>query len=224
MSDAFQQAWSLVKMPIIEPIPGVKVGYWSGEGLGEDEIDPKQVISSNPRPAEEIGWIPHATNVDSRMAMMTPDEYFDVIAPHTTTQLGKRGIDGYRWTPHLSSKRNIARIIEGIKEGKMIGAPMLGFGGKQGYTFDERNTTDKAWGYKDQEGGHRMEALRQMGYGDKKIPVLLQRNFHTKPAERLDEKESRRQLQKLVQNKNSRSQFIRFRKRQKDRDKERRWR
>jgi hypothetical protein len=29
-----------------------------------------------------------------------------------------------------------------------------------------------------------MEALRQMGYGERRIPVLQQRNFHIPPAEK----------------------------------------
>jgi len=35
-----------------------------------------------------------------------------------------------------------------------------------------------------QEGGHRMEALRQMNHGDTPIPVLQQRNFHVPATER----------------------------------------
>jgi hypothetical protein len=65
-----------------------------------------------------------------------------------------------------------------LKEGKMIGAPTLSYGGKSGFGYADRKNED-AWGYAgSQEGGHRMEALRQMGHGDIPIPVLQQRNFH----------------------------------------------
>ncbi len=179
----FEQAWALLKMPIVEPIPGVKVGYRAGGGLDQSNIDPNQVIFGGNQMDEEIGNIPHASSVDSRMAMMTPNEYFDAIAPYTTVPIQGGRDDKYRWAPKDNSRENIARIIAGIREGKMIGAPTLGYGGKGEYS--ERKTNDDAWGYSgSQEGGHRMEALRQMGHGDTPIPVLQQRNFHVSPEPR----------------------------------------
>tara|TARA_R110002020_G_scaffold26498_6_gene85823 strand:- start:4733 stop:5365 length:633 start_codon:yes stop_codon:yes gene_type:complete len=173
----FEQAWSIVKMPIVEPIPGVKVGYRAGGGLDQSNIDPNQVVFGGNQIDQEIGNIPYASSADSRMAMMTPNEYFDAIAPYTRSPLQGGRDDKYRWTPRATSQENIARMIEGIKEGKMIGAPTLSYGGKGEYS--ERKTNDDAWGYAGmQEGGHRMEALRQMGHGDTPIPVLQQRNFH----------------------------------------------
>ena len=66
----------------------------------------------------------------------------------------------------------------------MIGAPTLGYGGKPGFGYEDTENED-AWGHTgSQEGGHRMEALRQMGYGERRIPVLQQRNFHIPPAEK----------------------------------------
>ena len=176
----FDQAWDLLKMPIIEPIPGVKVGYKAGGGLDQSRIDPNQVVFGGNQIDEEIGNIPYASSADSRMTMMTPNEYFDVIAPYTRSPLQGGRDDEYRWTPRATSRENIARIIEGMKEGKMIGAPTLSYGGKGEHS--ERKTNDDVWGYAGmQEGGHRMEALRQMGHGDTPIPVLQQRNFHVSP-------------------------------------------
>ena len=176
----FEQAWALLKMPIVEPIPGVRVGYKAGGGLDQSRIDPNQVVFGGNQFDEEIGNIPYASSADSRMVMMTPNEYFDAIAPYTRSPLQGGRDDKYRWTPRATSRENIARIIEGIKEGKMIGAPTLSYGGKGEYS--ERKTNDDAWGYGGmQEGGHRMEALRQMGHGDTPIPVLQQRNFHVSP-------------------------------------------
>mgnify|MGYP001203906405 CR=1 FL=1 len=40
---AFDQAWELLKAPIVEPIPGVKVGYQAGGGLDQSAIMPEQV-------------------------------------------------------------------------------------------------------------------------------------------------------------------------------------
>jgi len=177
---AFERAWTLLKMPIVEPIPGVRVGYKAGGGLDQSRIDPNQVVFGGNQIDEEIGDIPYASSADSRMVMMTPNEYFDAIAPYTRSPLQGGRDDEYRWTPRLTSRENIARIVEGIKEGKTIGAPTLRYGGKGDYS--ERKTNDDAWGYSGmQEGGHRMEALRQMGHGDTPIPVLQQRNFHVEP-------------------------------------------
>jgi len=176
----FDQAWDFLKAPVVEPIPGVKVGYRAGGGLDQSRIDPTQVVFGGNQMDEEIGNIPYASSADSRMAMMTPNEYFDTLAPYTRVPIQGGRDDEYRWTPRPTSQENIARIIEGIKEGKMIGAPTLGYGGKGEYS--ERKTNDDAWGFSgSQEGGHRMEALRQMGHGDTPIPVLQQRNFHIPP-------------------------------------------
>ena len=187
---AFEKAWALLKMPIVEPIPGVKVGYAAGGGLDQSNIVPEQVVfqGRNIRPEdEEIGQIPYASSADSRMLMMTPNEYFDTIDPYTRAPLDGSRNDKYRWIPRgQSSHDNIARIIEGIKEGKVIGAPTFSVGKKPesevGYM--DRLANEDAWGYTGmQEGGHRMEALRQMGHGDTPIPVLQQRNFHVPAME-----------------------------------------
>jgi hypothetical protein len=167
----------------VEPIPGIKVGYRAGGGLDQSAIvsamRPEQVIDRTNRAEEEIGNVPYASSAESRMAMMTPNEYFDTIAPYTRVPIQGGRDDEYRWTPRgQSSRDNIDRIIQGLKEGKMIGAPTLSYGGKSGFGYADRKNED-AWGYAgSQEGGHRMEALRQMGHGDIPIPVLQQRNFH----------------------------------------------
>jgi hypothetical protein len=151
---AFEYAWALLKAPVVEPIPGIKVGYRAGGGLDQSAIvsamRPEQVIDRTNRAEEEIGNVPYASSAESRMAMMTPNEYFDTIAPYTRVPIQGGRDDEYRWTPRgQSSRDNIDRIIQGLKEGKMIGAPTLSYGGKSGF-----------------------------GYADIPIPVLQQRNFH----------------------------------------------
>ena len=107
---------------------------------------------------------------------MTPDEYFDVIQALAEKEGGvDRGLftapvipgrdaeyrwDGMKFSPWGGSRENIARIIEGIKEGKPIGMPSLYF----------RNNEFTG----EQDGGHRMEALRQMGHADTPVPVFLE--------------------------------------------------
>lgn len=175
----FDQAWAFLKAPVVEPIPGVKVGYQAGGGLDQSAIVPEQVIDRSGRAEEEIGNVPYGSNAKSRMAMITPNEYFDTISPYTRVPIQGGRDDDYRWTPRgQSSRDNIDRIIQGLKEGKMIGAPTLGYGGKSGFDYEDAENED-AWGYSgSQEGGHRMEALRQMGHANTPIPVLQQRNFH----------------------------------------------
>lgn len=187
---AFERAWIVLKLrkaPIVEPIPGVKVGYQAGGRLDQSGIVPEQVIFGG-RAEEEIGNVPYASSADSKMTMMSPNEYFDTISPYTDAPIQGGRNDEYRWAPKPRSKETIDWMTQGIKEGKMIGAPTLGYGGKPGYDRSERKTNDKAWGYSgSQEGGHRMETLRQMGHGDKPIPVLQQRNFHVGVAPMRDD-------------------------------------
>jgi hypothetical protein len=188
----------------------VRVGYKAGGGLDQSAIDPEQMVYQGrdigPED-EEIAQIPWAGSADSRMLMMTPNEYFDTIDPYTRSPLQGGRDDKYRWTPRgQSSLDNIERIIEGIKEGKVIGAPTFSVGkkpeSKVGYS--DRLANEDAWGYTGiQEGGHRMEALRQMGHGDKPIPVLQQRHFHVEalpprppPPSAEEEAERNRRLQR----------------------------
>tara|TARA_A100001201_G_scaffold128580_1_gene113647 strand:+ start:2880 stop:4037 length:1158 start_codon:yes stop_codon:yes gene_type:complete len=171
-------AWRLLKMPIIDTdIPGVRMGY------NEKWIHPHNY------PEPTIGTQPYFTDFDNEsmsggepsnkthIGQMTPNEYFDVIQAHSEKE---GGVDRghfqappipdrdaeYRWDGMKfslfggNSRKNIARIIEGIKEGKPIGMPSLYF----------RNNEFTG----EQDGGHRMEALRQMGHGDTPVPVFLE--------------------------------------------------
>ena len=107
---------------------------------------------------------------------MTPDEYFDSIE---TSEQGRHRIllhDGvpprgrkFRWSPSedetspfvMMHEKRLNQIIEGIKEGKIIGMPELQVSGDN----------DKYEGM--QEGGHRMDALRQMGFADTPVPRVF---------------------------------------------------
>ena len=166
MMEPFERAWSLLKMPPIEEtdVPGLSVAY------GTDE---------ETRGTPTIGNVPYARSNESQMVPMSANEYFDYIMeerarmrrgdpatgrPPLRSLIVVPGRDAdYRWAGHgvnsvAGSKENIRRIIEGIKEGMPLGAPELHFhGDKPGM----------------QEGGHRMEALRQMGHGDTRIPVAV---------------------------------------------------
>lgn len=146
----FEQAWRLLKMPVVDTnVPGVQMAY------GTDVEEPV------------IGNIPYMWGGDDQITQMTPNEYFDAINQNTENIRGLPRVPSrdapYRWdnrqfNEHGDSRANIARIIEGIKSGMPIGMPELEF----------RN--DKYSGL--QEGGHRMEALRQMGHADTPVPVF----------------------------------------------------
>lgn len=154
---------TIVKMPIIDTdVPGVKMGY------NENWIHPDNYS------VPTIGNQPWFYDENDEITQMTPNEYFDVIQELAGKDKGIDRIhfkvppipgrdapyrwDGMQFSPLGGSRENIARIIEGIKEGKPIGMPSLSF----------RN--NKFTG--EQDGGHRMEALRQMGHGDTPVPVF----------------------------------------------------
>ena len=145
------RAWQLLKMPIEETdVPGLSVAY------GTDE---------EARKTPTIGNVPYAHSNESQMVPMSANEYFDYIASNSggmftgMPPLPDRDAE-WRWLGRqLGGKENVRRIIEGIIEGMPIGAPELGFDGDE-FTGN-------------QEGGHRMEALRQMGHGDTRIPVAV---------------------------------------------------
>ena len=148
---AFERAWALLKAPVEETeVPGLSVAY------GTDE---------EARKTPTIGNVPYAHSNESQMVPMSANEYFDYIASNSggmftgMPPLPDRDAE-WRWLGRqLGGKENVRRIIEGIKEGMPIGAPELGFDGDE-FTGN-------------QEGGHRMEALRQMGHGDTRIPVAV---------------------------------------------------
>ena len=144
---------TIVKMPIVDTdVPGLRMAY---------NFDTSEPV---------IGNQPYAWGKGDEITQMTPNEYFDVIRENEdedgmyagTHMIPDRNArfrwDGMMMNEHGGSRENIARIIEGIKGGMPIGMPELGF----------RN--DKFSGF--QEGGHRMEALRQMGHGDTPVPVF----------------------------------------------------
>ena len=163
-------AWRFFKMPMVDTdVPGLRMAY------GDDTDEP--VIGMQPSFSDE-----------SKVMQMTPNEYFDIIQDHAEKQGGIDRVhftappipgreadfrwDNMKYTNLLSSgdaekyrhirgasQKNIARIIDGIKSGMPIGMPYLG------YTVDGEHD-----GF--QDGGHRMESLRQMGHGDTPVPVF----------------------------------------------------
>jgi len=166
----FEQAWRLLKMPMVDTnVPGLRMAYG-------DDTDEK-VIGMQPSFSDE-----------GNIMQMTPNEYFDIIQDHAEKQGGIDRVhftappipgreadfrwDNMKYTNLVprgeaekykdirgASQKNIARIIDGIKSGMPIGMPYLG------YTADGEHD-----GF--QDGGHRMESLRQMGHGDTPVPVF----------------------------------------------------
>ncbi len=140
---------TIVKMPIVDTnVPGLRMAY---------NFDNSEPV---------IGNQPYAWGKDDKITQMTPNEYFDILQreadefdlPPVLSNDAKFRWDGRQFNEHGGSRENTARIIQGIKAGMPIGMPELGF------------ENDKFSGF--QEGGHRMEALRQMGHGDTSVPVF----------------------------------------------------
>ena len=146
---------TIVKMPIVDTdVPGVRMAYNTGDSV-------EQPI---------IGNRPYEWSLGDGITQMTPNQYFDIVGSGTglrTRMVPNRDAqfrwDGRTFNQHGGSRENVARIIEGIKEGMPIGMPELEF----------RNGEFTGV----QEGGHRMEALRQMGHADTPVPVYA----HGKP-------------------------------------------
>ena len=144
---------TIVKMPIVDTdVPGVRMAYNTGDSV-------EQPI---------IGNRPYEWSLGDGVTQMTPNQYFDIVSTgprvgHVPSSDAHFRWDGRTLNQHGGSRENVARIIEGIKEGMPIGMPELEF----------RNGEFTGV----QEGGHRMEALRQMGHADTSVPVYA----HGKP-------------------------------------------
>ena len=148
-----EQAWRLLKMPVVNTdVPGLQMAYMEGDPrlwtyehgmLGGADQQVWDAEESHPRGI--VGNVP-STQM-GQVTQMTPNQYFDA--------LGDEGGDAnaeYRWPD--KGERHIQDIVQGISEGQVMGMPSI----------------DVSTG--GQEGGHRMEALRQMGYGDTPVPVM----------------------------------------------------
>jgi hypothetical protein len=139
---------TIVKMPIVDTnVPGVRMAYQADDYVKEPTIGNK----------------PYEWSLGDGPIEMTPNQYFDMVATGSRTGPVPGRDAQFRWDGRAGSRENVARIIQGINEGMPIGMPELEF----------RNGEFSGF----QEGGHRMEALRQMGHAD--TPVLVY--AHGKP-------------------------------------------
>ena len=197
-------AMRLLKMPVVDTkVPGLKVAHGFDEPV-------RELHNYNPSAGYGKKWqagpeLIGATNFQTdEMEEMTPNEYFDRLAevgintftgqkkfpvPHEKTLLGQsqkiqdqfadsehRTLESMRHQnmkfPPGEGPRMVDRIVEGIKQNKVMGAPEIDM------------TGDTPTGY--QEGGHRMDALRLMGYGDTPIPVAITRQTDIQTGEPMD--------------------------------------
>jgi guanylate kinase len=157
--------------PVIESgIPGVRMAYmekpsvfgseynWDSEiieaskherGLiGEDPITSTSRYLYNEEKDDLYDWT-KVVNV-GKVVRMSPNDYFDLLTA------GGYGI------PERSAKVRwpdkgidyIMSIVAGLKNGQVMTMPTINHSGTS------------------QEGGHRMEALRQMGHADTPVPVM----------------------------------------------------
>ena len=194
----FDKAWNVVKMPILEPQPGIKMGYGSLERVDvpqqalDDMIDtspfPDEFQDTDfvqhegyksPRKGKSIGSLPYASDSSDAIRYMTPDEYFDIVYASYGTSSSDPGKEGDRWksfydprdeTHEEAHDRQLKEIIQGIEEGKPMGMPELWMNrlsiDPEDYEYDDM-----------QEGGHRMDALRRLGFADTPMPVFQHRRI-----------------------------------------------
>lgn len=143
-SEPMDLAWRLLKMPVVDTAAGVPVAY--GDDVWWDEnVDRSQIMGAVP-----FTYKPKDGPVD-----MTPNQYFDRLNVGVPESI-------YRWTgrfPTEERNEKIASMVEALRAGQTMGAPQLWF---------SESSEEEPW---EQEGGHRMEALRHMGHGDTPIPV-----------------------------------------------------
>ena len=209
----FDRAWSLVKAPILEPQPGIKMGYGSLERVDEPQQALDDMIDASvypdefqdtgfvqhegyksPRKGKSIGSLPYASDSSDAIRYMTPDEYFDIVyassRPWTHpygTSSSDPGKEGDRWksfydprdeTHEEAHDRQLRQIIQGIEEGKPMGMPEL--------WMNRVSTDPEDYEYDDmQEGGHRMDALRRLGFADTPMPVFQHRRISPRLKEEL---------------------------------------
>ena len=160
----------ILSNPVIESgIPGVRMAYMKKPGVFGSEYNwDSEIIEASKHEKGLIGETPVAStsryqyneekggndwtkvvNV-GKVVRMSPNDYFDLLAA-----------GGYE-VPERSAKvrwkdlgiNHVMSIVDGLKNGQVMIMPTISFDGRS------------------QEGGHRMEALRQMGHADTPVPVM----------------------------------------------------
>jgi len=151
----------------------VKIPEQARRGMIDDTLE---------GPKGAIGNVPYAHRLGDAIEYMTPDEYFDIVGS-PGHHVGRKG-GPWRWPMRDNSHANVKRMIRGMKEGKVLGMPSLAFRADKytGPITSDNPLSGRKWNdvrfYDDwQEGGHRMEALRQMGHADTPVPVFQHRRI-----------------------------------------------
>ena len=171
-------AWLFLKMPVVDTdVPDLRMSYQEEPslfGFPEHNADQAVLDAMNQHPQGIIGGHPvpsmkkYGTNAETGetdwdktltvadIKQMTPNEYFNHLQQQGY-DTDPRMVEGkeYRWPDKGAA--HIQSIIDGIKGGQVMGMPQL---------VEDSGA---------QEGGHRMEALRQMGHGDTRVPVHMGR-------------------------------------------------
>tara|TARA_R100000900_G_scaffold118785_2_gene93471 strand:- start:1933 stop:3240 length:1308 start_codon:yes stop_codon:yes gene_type:complete len=166
----FDAAWRLLKMPVVDTdVPGLRMAY---------DFDDEVSEARQSHPQGIVGNSPLISNTQDEISDMTPNEYFDLLNQFFMQEYGKRLPDkdaDYRWANMRmgaeTPEEHIGNMVQGIGEGQVMGMPSL-------YLENDGRGNFSPTGQ--QEGGHRMEALRQMGHGDTPVPVLQQKRGYNK--------------------------------------------
>ena len=188
----FDQAWALLKMPIVDTkVPGLRVAHGFDEPVRDlHEWHPmKWKWKAKP---ELIG---DTIGQGDEIEEMTPNEYFDRLA-EVGVKRAHGGIDvpDMYPVPHektlLGQSKEVQDRLEGrdkIREGmRWRGMKLFGDGSRDVESIMQGINEGKVMAAPEinmagdtptgaQEGGHRMDALRMLGHGDTPIPVAITR-------------------------------------------------
>jgi len=164
-------AFRLLKMPVYDTdVPGVRFAEGWGNEVDEARAGPG-VMGNVPMLSSG-----HGDSVD----MMTPNEYMDMaMQGFYPNREPEDHVSPWRWkddsqyghpvSDDAHNRQNVRRLVEGVGEGKVMGMPSLFYGNVGSWQEPDYSR------FLGQEGGHRMEALRQMGHGDTAVPVAVRR-------------------------------------------------
>ncbi len=160
MMTPFDRAWALLKSPVVDtPLDNLQMIY------NENPNDFPNKIGSGRVHVMHRPW----GGFQAKIEHMTPNEYFDAM---------KNTPEGYRYSEPLSHDWNAERRWgkhEGSEDYINQVADRLRSGEEQHMEIPELEY-DAEEKTSHQEGGHRMEALRQLGHGNRQFPVMVRRN------------------------------------------------
>jgi hypothetical protein len=156
----FDLAWLLLKAPVLDtPLDNLQMVY------NENPNDFPNIIGSGRNHVMHRPW----GGSQAKIEHMTPNEYFDAMkntpeGSRVPKPLNHDWNAERRWGKHEGSEDYINQVADRLRNGEEqhMEIPELEYDAEEKTSY--------------QEGGHRMEALRQLGHGNQQFPVMVRRN------------------------------------------------